>query len=76
MREKPLFAYVDGARVGHGLRAGQGKSWLALQRRSRECECDDGEQEEEAQCDAQLGHDPLCRGAIDRHATSQIDNPE
>jgi len=43
---------------------------------SRECEGDDGEQEEEAQRDAQPCHDPLCRGAIDLHATSQIDDPD
>src|SRR5262249_7958872 len=39
-----------------------------------ECQGDDGEQKEEAQSEAKLGHDPPRRGAIDPHATSHIHN--
>src|SRR5215468_7543936 len=59
--------------TGQAIGAGQGLA--RLDGDSRERESDDGEQEEEAQRGAQHGHDPLCRGAIDLHATSHIDYP-
>ena len=69
-REEPRIPHLDerGARQQEPAKS-------RLNCGSRECEGDDGEQEEEAQRDAQLGHHPLCRGAVDLHATSHIDTP-